>query len=91
MQLGTSNGKLSRLIVVEIEHQRVMARIHEAEWEAARLYCLERWGVGVRLTTWRHASEEQKAAAMLLPVTKIAVVLAREYSAPRVLRAGGGR
>ena len=89
--MKTTNGKLSRLIVVEIEHQRVIARIHEAEWEAARLYCLERWGVGVRLTTWRHASEEQKAAAMLLPVTKIVVVLARESPTLRAIRAGGGR
>jgi hypothetical protein len=90
--MKTTNGKLSRLIVVEIEAQRVIARIHEAEWEAARLYCLERWGVGVRLTTWRHASEEQKAAAMLLPVTKIAVVLAREYSAVLCTADyGGGR
>ena len=81
------NKALSRLIVVETDGQRVIARIHEAEWEAARLYCLERWGVGVRLTTWRHASEAQKSAAGKLPVTKI---FERESPPLHAMRAGGG-
>jgi hypothetical protein len=53
------------------KRDEVVARIPDVEWEVARDVCLRKYGLRARLTTWRHASEAQRRAAGLLPVTYI--------------------
>src|ERR1022692_2407189 len=69
-------GKQSRWLVIrrsssEPKRDEVVARIPDVEWEVARDVCLRKYGARAMLTTWRHASAEQRKAAELLPVTYI--------------------
>ena len=73
-----------RWLVVK-DHQ-VVDRIYDCDLEEARRVSLRKWGAGARLTAWRYASAELRAAALRVPITHVVV----EEPEPFVMRAAGG-
>jgi hypothetical protein len=50
-------------IAIETESQRPIARIEDCELRDARVYSQRKYGPGVWLTAWRHASDQQRSIA----------------------------
>jgi hypothetical protein len=63
--------KRDRVRLLAVEGQEVVAVFHDDDIDKVRAYCLQKFGVKVHLTAWKHASAEQRRAAELLPVTII--------------------
>ena len=81
-----------RWLVVQ-DHQ-VVDRIYDCDLEEAHRVSLRKWGAGARLTAWRYASAEQRAAALRVPITHYAddlEVLRAHFERPRAMSAGGAR
>jgi hypothetical protein len=85
--------KRDRVRLLAVEGQDVVAVFHDDDIDRVRAWCLQKFGVKVHLTAWKHASAEQRRAAELLPVTIIPLGWGRggDSSHLRKMTAGGGR